>query len=169
VKSIVLIFLYCASWSLGFGQNTEQVKVSDLSLKSYLSAVISSDYPRVASMTHPRIVDLAGGEDFLISQMEEEKKMYNDMNLRLINITTGATSPIVAAGPELHALIPYTAEYDNGGSVYIEKNYYLASSLDGGSLWYFLDFKKYDVESIKAFLPEYNSRLDAYLNEDSPR
>jgi hypothetical protein len=165
----VLILLYCASWSLGFCQNTEQIKVSDISLKSYLAAVISSDYPIIASMTHPRIVEMAGGVAFLISQMDEEKKMYNDMNLRLINITTDTTSPIVAAGPELHALIPYTAEYDQGGSVYNEKNYFLASSLDGGKSWYFLDFKKYDVESIKAFLPEYNSKLDIYLNEDSHR
>lgn len=165
----MLLFLYCSSWSIGTGQSAEKVSISDQSLNKYVEAIISGDYSTTTAMTHPRVVELAGGEKFFISQVAEEQKMYNGINLRLLNIVTDQPSPIVEAGQELHALIPYTAEYDNGGNLYHEKNYFLAASLDGGIVWYFLDFKKYDVESIKVFLPDYNSSLDTFFHSDIER
>lgn len=131
----------------------------------YRDAVLSEDIDQLIALTHPNIIKLAGGQEFVHNSFLEDTKMYHEMQLRLDKMQTKGESKIIKSGEELHALVPYVKEFITvDGSNYKEENFYLAASVDMGMTWTFVDMKKYDSESIRVFVPEYNGRLDIFLN-----
>lgn len=164
MKSIVLFFLYFYSIVSLIGQKTIDLSLLKADLAQYIGAYTSGDSKAMASLIHPVVSDMAGGQDIIASQLEEEKNMYHQLNLRLVDMSTGIPSPVVTAGAEWHLVIPYKASYESAGSLYDESGYFLAASQDEGQSWYFLDLKQYSTESLKTFLPYYNEALEQYMN-----
>lgn len=146
-----------------FAQKSEDYVTLQSYVDLYTQAIKESNFEKIAMMTHPNIVKMGGGQEFMVNELSSENEMYNGLNLRLLNIKTNSTSKIISAGEELHAIVPYIIEYQNGEESYEEENFFLAASLDNGTSWYFVDYKKYDPESIKVFLPNYNERLNIFL------
>lgn len=156
----ISLFL-CISLSAQKGDN---YKILETYVETYTTAVKKGDLTKITALTHPAIIEMGGGQEFMLNELSAEHEMYNSLNLRLLNITTKSTSKIIDAGDELHAVVPYVIDYQNGEEQYKEENFYLAASLDSGVTWYFVDYKKYDAESIKLFLPNYNERLNIFLS-----
>lgn len=137
----------------------------DSCMAVYVDAIKSSDIDVLTKMTHPNVVKLGGGYDYAHSALLEDEQMYNQMQLRMTSIFTKGESKIIQAGDEMHALVPYVKEFITlDGDNYKEENFYLAASQDQGMSWTFVDMKKYDSESIKFFVPNYNGRLDVFLD-----
>jgi hypothetical protein len=154
-----LVTLPLFLWS----QDSEHYETLASALVIYTNAQEQGDFEKLLTLTHPAIIQVGGGKDMIKQELESEKVMYNQLNLRLVNINTKDATKIVPAGDEWHALVPYSVEYDQSGNIYKEENFYLAASQDQGESWYFVDFKKYDPESIKLFIPNYNERLNIFL------
>lgn len=161
---LTLISLMVGCYSLMSAQDNSAYTKLDSCMAIYVEAIKTSDIDILTKLTHPNVVKMGGGYDYAYSAHLEDKQMYNQMQLRLSTMFTKGESKIIEAGEELHALVPYVKEFVKlDGSSYNEENFYLAASQDQGMSWTFVDMKKYDSESIKFFVPNYNGRLDVFL------
>ena len=131
----------------------------------YTHSLQQGDFDQLLSLTHPGVIKLSGGMDYARQDLERDAQEYNRMQLRLTSIETKTSSKIIESGDELHAIVPYEKLYENEGIKHEESNYYLAASIDNGETWTFLDLRKYDIESIKLFIPAYDGRLDVFLEQ----
>ena len=115
-------------------------------------ALEQEDFDLLISLTHPDVINIAGGLEYAKQDLMRDAQEYNRMQLRLTSVETKISSKIIEAGEELHAIVPYEKLYENEGLKHEESNYYLAASLDGGETWTFLDLRKHDTQSIPLFL-----------------
>ena len=131
--------------------------------ESYKEAYLAVDRNTLLDFTHPHIIQVSGGKDFVIEDMTLDYNMYASSGLVIDDILLKQGSKIVKVGSDLHAMYPYERHLKKSKEELVEKNFFLVVSKDDGNTWSFTDMKKYDKESIKIFIPNYNERFNIYL------
>lgn len=140
----------------------------DESIKSsfaeYKKALLNIDRTTLAKMEHPNIIKMGGGSAYYIDDLTEEYNMYSSAGLEIKDINIKESSKVIQAEADLQAMVPYVRSLHNGTEIVNEQNFFLVTSMDEGKSWFFTDMKKYSAESIKVFIPNYNERLNIYIN-----
>ncbi|MEL6390443.1 MAG: hypothetical protein AAFQ02_09790, partial [Bacteroidota bacterium] len=135
------------------------------SFEIYSDAIISKDFKTAVSKSHPAIVELGGGEVYVIDDLQRDHDMYAAIGVHTIKMEAKQPSKVIEAGNELHAMLPVEHYMKTPVDTTQTTQYYLAVSRDEGSSWYFVDMKRHDESSIKVFLPNYDDRLNVYLRQ----
>jgi len=125
------------------------------------------DQAVLVDMAHPNIIEVGGGPYYYIETLSDEYNMYSKQGLSLKNLIIKKASKVVKTDADLQAMVPYIRTFDADSGPITEDGFFLIVSQDGGKSWYFTDMKKYDAESIKLFIPNYNERLNIYINSVS--
>ena len=165
MKALLLGFTLLLCF-LNVSAQSEQVRRMQVGFEKYKSALIDKDYETLISLSHPRIVEMGGGKVYMIDDVKKDINMYEAIGVTLVDIQSKLPSSIIKAGDELHAMLPVERILKTPLDTTREANYFLATSPNGGASWYFVDMKKQDAESIKFFLPNYDSRLNVYLKQN---
>lgn len=140
-----------------YGQVNKQTIKAQAELTT--KALMEDDYVTLLKFTHPKVIEMLGGQEVMISLIRKGKVEMEQQGIKIESATFGEASDPVKAGDEIHCLIPQivTVKVPNGRM----KNtaHLLAVSKNNGGHWYFLDTANLTAEQIKSFLPNYNSEL----------
>lgn len=136
----------------------------EASFEIYKKAVLDVDRITLANMEHPNIVKMGGGSIYYMDELTQEYNMYSASGLAIKDLRINESSKVIRAEDDLQAMVPYVRSLDTGTEIINEENFFLVTSQDGGKNWFFTDMKKHSSESIKVFIPNYNERLNIYVN-----
>lgn len=162
--------LYTAVFTiLFFGLHAQKDFDSSIraSFKIYKEAIKNVDRATLVKMEHPNIVKMGGGPSFYFDELTQDFNQYSAEGLKLNDLRIKESSKVVKAENDFQAMVPYIRSLERGSEIIKEENFFLATSQDGGKQWYFTDMKKYSTESIKTFIPNYNDRLNIFINSIS--
>ena len=133
--------------------------------ESYQEALLANNVSKVADFVHPNIIEIGGGKTYFVDGLTEEINMYRRSGMILDEIIVNQPSKVLESEDGfLQAMLPYTKSYETKGESVNESHFFHVCSFDKGKTWHFTDLKQYDSESIETFIPNYNKRLNIYLN-----
>lgn len=168
IKSISLFAFFVLVSSSLLGQ-THDGKIR-ASFEEYRKALVEVNLDKLLTFAHPNIVRMGGGANYYIDEIRDEYNMYSAAGLKIKDININVPSKILSAPSGLQGMVSYTRTLVNEESKELpEKHFFLITSQDNGVTWKFTDMKKYDPRSLKLFVPDYNERLNIYLNSINHR
>lgn len=160
----VLLFLLLFTVSVGVIHAQEYDASIEDAFSKYRQAYLSVDRAKLVEMSHPNIVEMGGGTTYLIEEITQDYNMYASLGLALMDLTINKPSKVLKVDDSLQAMLPYERTLEKEEDIISEKGFFLIISEDDGESWSFTDMRKYDAESIKVFIPNYNERLNIYIN-----
>jgi hypothetical protein len=120
-------------------------------------AMLRRDHEKLADLTHPVVVDLAGGRAKFIKVVERMADGMAKDGLTFRDIRLSSPSKAVEAKGQLYAVFPYTLEMTGPrGEAASQPSYFICVSGDRGQKWSFLDGDgvRGDRARLKRFLPD---------------
>jgi len=140
-----------------FGQVDSNVIKEQAELTA--KALLNDDYETLIRFTYPKVIELVGGRDKMISLIKKGKIEMGEQGISFEKVIIGKPSNIVIAGSEIHCLVPQTVYMKVPKGKLKSGTQLLAVSQDNGSNWFFIDAVNLNKENIKIVLPNYNFDL----------
>ena len=152
-----LTFLLTFLTTLTFAQVDSDVikKQAELTAK----ALLNDDYETLIKFTYPKVIELVGGRDKMISLIKKGKIEMGQQGISFDKVIIGKPSKTVIAGDEIHSLVPQTVYMKVPKGKLKSETQLLAVSRDNGSNWFFIDAVSLNKDNIKRVLPNYNFDL----------
>ena len=152
-----LTFLLTFLTTLTFAQVDSDVikKQAELTAK----ALVNDDYETLIKFTYPKVIELVGGRDKMISLIKKGKIEMGQQGISFDKVIIGKPSKTVIAGDEIHCLVPQTVYMKVPKGKLKSETQLLAVSRDNGSNWFFIDAVSLNKDNIKRVLPNYNFDL----------
>jgi len=156
MKNVLLLFVLLPC--LAFAQVDK--KIIKQQAEQLAAAMISNDYQTIANFTHPKVVELLGGRDKMISIIKNGNIEMMKQGISFDKTIIGRPlDQVVKAGNEIHCLVPQTVFMKVPKGKMKQESHLLAISKDNGVHWYFIDTVKLTDENVKSVLPNFNSDL----------
>jgi len=157
-----LLFI-CFSSYLVSAQDVHDVAIIK-AFEEYKYSYLEVDKTALLDFTHPHIIQVSGGADYILEDITTDYNMYASSGLVIADILLRQGSKVIQVGKDLQAMYPYERHLKKAKEDLVESGFFLVVSGDKGKTWSFTDMKKHDGESIKIFVPSYNDRFNIYLN-----
>ena len=125
-------------------------------------AMLEENHARMADLTHPMLIKLAGGRDTYIKKLEEMANDLRHQGLKFQSFDFGTPSALRESGGVLYAIYPYFLRLTGpNGELARQPAYLICTSSDGGITWKFLDGAgvKDDRSKLKQLLPRFPDDL----------
>ena len=128
---------------------------SDLvkSVKTYIDAYIDADVETLFFLTHPNIVSMGGGKEYVLEDIRGERKAFDNMNMDFLEGMVGTPSIAIESNDELQIVVPITYIVMFNDEKYKSNSSLFAGSSDGGETWRFINLDQHDKESLKIYVP----------------
>ena len=140
-----------------FGQVDSNVIKEQAELTA--KALLNDDYETLIRFTYPKVIELVGGRDKMISLIKNGKIEMGQQGISFQSVIIGKPSQTVIAGSEIHCLVPQTVYMKVPKGKLKSETQLLAVSRDNGSNWFFIDAVNLNRDNIKIVLPNYNFDL----------
>src|SRR5688572_33189508 len=101
-----LTFLLTLLTTAAFGQVDSKVIKEQAELTA--KALLNDDYETIIKFTYPKVIELVGGRDRMISLIKKGKIEMGQQGISFDKVTIGKPSKALIAGDEIHCLIPQT-------------------------------------------------------------
>ena len=154
VTIILLSLISCAQ------VKQEEIKTEDPKLKEIkaraeesMNSFASGDYQKVADLTYPKVVEMMGGREKMISSVEQQMKAMKAQGAEFISASVGVPQEVVASDSQLFALVPYTLKLKLPKGVATQQSYLLAISNKDDVKWTFIDVTDFDEPLLKTVVP----------------
>ncbi|HEY3405787.1 MAG TPA: hypothetical protein VGK59_20525 [Ohtaekwangia sp.] len=154
-KYLIFIFLLSGPLVLAQGNNQHVKEQAEATAK----ALIEDDYETLLKFTYPKVIELVGGRDQMISLIKKGKIEMKEQGITFEQVTIGEPTPIVTAGNEIHCLIPQTILMKVPNGKVRSESHLLAVSQNSGEHWFFIDTVKLNKDNIKMVVPNFNEAL----------
>lgn len=117
------------------------------------------EYRQVAHMTHPKIVEAAGGVLKLRDTLKQ-KLSPSKLRGRIKSMDFKEPGKITKIANGLIAIVPYEATFEVKNKLYVVESFYLAWSNDQGKIWVFVDgIGAYQEGAMEQLFPGYKGEL----------
>jgi len=125
----------------------------------YADAVKSSNYDKIAELTHGDILTMGGGKDFIIADLKAEGDQLQNQGFSYTGTEVGNHPEFLSANEELQTIIPikYYLTF-NSKEVEAWSNLF-AVSTDKGVTWKFVNLDKFDEPSLREFVSNVSPEL----------
>lgn len=163
MKTVSLLFLLSIGSYVLHSQDVHNSNIKK-AFQQYKSLYLTADKTALLEYTHPSIIQISGGEEYVIEDMTIDYNMYISSGLVITDLVLKQGSKVIQVGDDLQAMYPYERHLKKAKKELVENGFFLVVSTDDGGSWSFTDMKKHDRESIKIFVPNYNERFNIYLN-----
>ena len=121
------------------------------------SASVNSEWETVTKYTYPKIIELMGGKEQMISVMVNAME---EQQVKIISAEIGEPGKIYSSGEDnLFCLVPETIVIEIPNGKIKTDSYLLAVSENSGSRWYFIDTAQLNMDNVQEMLPNYNMEL----------
>jgi hypothetical protein len=124
-------------------------KVAKSKANEVVQATIKGEYDKVADFTYPKVVEMMGGREKMISVMKTAFKEMKAKGFETRSVKVGDPSPLVAGNTEVYTIVPFTLEMKVPGGSAIGKSFLLGISADKGKTWTFVDGSGISTEKKK--------------------
>jgi len=124
------------------GQEVYDQNIST-AFEAYKTAYLEVDRKKLLSFVHPHVIQISGGQDYVIEDMTNDYNMYASSGLVIRDLILKQGSKVIPVGEELQAMFPYERSLHKAGEELLEKGFFLLVSQDEGTSWTFTDMKKY--------------------------
>jgi len=148
VKVFCILLLSCL---LSISSVRGQGSISE-SAQEFVDAYVKSEFVKVASMTHPDLVDMNGGEQFVIDDLKAERISSSAEGLIYNSAEVKEPLKILQHNNELQAIIPIEYTMQLIDKEYINKTYLLAVSDDEGKTYKYVNLMQFDDASLGEFI-----------------
>ncbi len=130
-----------------------------IQVKSYANAVKTNDYEKVADLTHPDVISMGGGQEFIISDLKAEGDQLKSQGFSYTGIEVGNHPEFLVTTEEMQTIIPvkYFMSF-NSKEVESWSNLFAVSS-DKGVTWKFVNLDKFDEPSLREFVSNVSPEL----------
>ncbi|HXV78007.1 MAG TPA: hypothetical protein VD788_16985 [Candidatus Polarisedimenticolaceae bacterium] len=126
---------------------------------AYFDALRVSDFPTLAGLTCPAVVDSVGGYGAFITSLQAMDRERAAQGIEWGEVTIESVSEPVVAGEQLHVLIEVRQQIGSPSGKTKKKTYMLGVSEDAGDSWTFVDATKLDAANKQKLFPEFNDAL----------
>jgi len=119
------------------------------------AAFLNHDYKTFIDYTHPRIIELIGNVDDMISKLQSDSAFTNS----ILSVSFGKPSNIIANGDLFQCTLPETTEILVDKGRLVNQSTLVAISYDGGIHWYFIEAAGKTLSELRNFIPEISDQL----------
>jgi hypothetical protein len=140
---------------------TEGLKVEEIKAKAEesSSSFISGDYQKMVDLTYPKVVELMGGREKMISSVEQQMKEMKAQGVEFTSTSVEVPKEVVAADSQFFAIVPYTLKMKTSEGILTQQSYLLAISNKDSIKWTFIDVTGVDEAQLKTIVPGVIGRL----------
>lgn len=156
-QAIPLALLLVILNTMSFAQVDSRVIKEQAELTA--NALLNDDYETVIKFTYPKVIEMVGGRDKMISLIKNGKTEMKQQGITFNKVIIGRPSKTVIAGNEIHCLIPQTIYMKVPKGKMKSETYLIGVSRDKGVNWYFIDAANLNNDNVKRVLPNYNFDL----------
>lgn len=129
------------------------------SAQTYTQAYIDSDVDKLFFLTHPNIVSMGGGKEYVLEDIRRERMAFDNMNMKFVSGDVGTPSIPVTENGELQVIVPVKYVVDLNGDKYESNSSLFAGSSDDGETWRFVNLDQHDRESLLLFIPSLSDQI----------
>lgn len=151
----------CIMLLIGFVLTVPQAPADDAAVKKLAgelanrltSAVVKGDYEALADLTHPKVVESAGGRERLIKLSREAVEQMKAGGLELIESKAETPGHFVSEGESRFCTVPTRIVLRNGKKRITGRSFLIGCSPDAGKTWSFIEGAAGE-SSIRGLLPD---------------
>jgi hypothetical protein len=153
--TIVLLSLISCAQVKRDELKTEDVKVEEIKARAeeISNSFIRGDYQKFVDLTYPKLVELMGGREKMISSVEQQMQQMKAQGIDFASTSVDAPREVVPAGPQLFAIVPYSLKMKTPEGVITQQSYLLAISNRDSLKWTFIDVTDLNEAQLKAVVP----------------
>lgn len=118
---------------------------------------ISGDYDKFYDLTHPKLIDLAGGKDKLIESTQKAFAEMKSEGYEFVSMTVETPTQIVTDKDQTYAVLPTTVKMKVPQGEGEQSGFLLGISADNGQNWKFINGVSKD--QLKVLFPEAVDKL----------
>ena len=126
-------------------------------LMSYM--LEKSDIRGYVEFVHPAVLDMMGGKEQYIGQLENSRKDMKKLGISYLTVKSGTPSAIIQYGNELQCVVPQVVEIKTTAGVLRNESSLIAVSSDEGQTWLFIDTGGKDLQGVKEYFPKLSDEL----------
>lgn len=128
--------------------------------QAYLNAYIEQDVNTLLKYTHPNIIDMGGGEEYLVKDIAGELEMIKNQGLKYIGGEVMEANNNFELNGEKFFLIPHSWLVEIGGKSYKSVAYVLGVTSDDGMTWSFINVNKYNAKNLATYIPGFDDSIE---------
>jgi hypothetical protein len=121
--------------------------------KQLEDALSRKDYGKVIDLTYPKVIEVAGGRDKMLTETTREVQSMEAEGVTIISSSYGSPKQFVTDASGIYALIPVVSKVKATDGVFQTEGCLIAVSTDGGQNWTFVDASGKDQTELKKVLP----------------
>lgn len=122
-------------------------------------ATLAGDWETLINLTHPKIVELAGGRAKMLELLETQMGQMKKDGIVLKESAAGTPTQIAEAESTLYSVVPTRNVIEVPQGTLISNSYLIGASSDGGEHWTFIDSSP-GSERIRQIFPELPDSLE---------
>lgn len=162
------ITLVCVMLVLTLCVSGQTIKIHDPALSKVIKAkaalfssfLVKKDYKSYVKGIYPRIIDMVGGYDAMMSTLAGADQLMKEEKTELVSIGCEEPFSMVYTEDALQCVIPLTKVYKRGEANVSEKGILIGFSDDKGETWTFMEASGKDPDSVRKVFPEVDPLLE---------
>lgn len=154
VKLLLLGTLVAAQQSSPPTAQTPEAAAIKAEAENCSRAFTSGDFGKLIDLTYPKLIELSGGREKALAEVEGQMKELRDSGMKIISMTLGEPEPSVRAGATRVAVVPLRLRIEMPEQDIEVESFWLAVSTDEGKVWRFISGTSVNADALKLFLPE---------------
>lgn len=156
IAVLVLLFALPAVVS---ADDVEIKKVVKAKVEVLNEATVKGEFARIADLTHPKVVEIAGGREKMIALMEKSFKEMKEEGISVHSAKVGEPSDLARKGGDLYVVVPFDLTMKVEGGKITASGYVVGVSSDQGKVWTFVNSSS-SPGAIKLILPDLPNSLE---------
>src|SRR4051794_21150108 len=112
------------------------------------------DFPRFVDLIYPKVVEMAGGRERMVTDMTNELKQMEAEGVVILSSESGAATQFVRDGSGgIYAVLPTVTKTRTQTGVFQSDSNMIAVSNDGGANWKFIDASGQNNGELNKIIP----------------
>ncbi len=126
----------------------------------YAKAFIDANVDYILATTHPNILEMGGGEDFLRKDVVLDLEGFRNSGVTYTMATASDPSDSYQVGAETFYLVPIEWTAELGNSKYKSQQHILATTSDEGESWSFINVSKFSAKNLAVYIKGFNEAIE---------
>jgi hypothetical protein len=155
VVSLILLSSISCTQTRREDVKVEEIKVEEIKARAEesMNAFSSGDYQKMIDLTYPKLVELMGGREKMVSTMEQQMKGMKEQGAEVISTSIGVPQEVVPVESQFFSIVPYTLRIKIPNGVLNQQSYLLAISNKDSIKWTFIDVTQINESQLKMVVP----------------
>jgi hypothetical protein len=117
------------------------------------------DFARFVDFIHPKVVEMAGGRDTMVTDMTREIKQMELEGVVILSSESNAPTQFVRDGGSIYAVLPTITKTRTQTGVFQSESNMIAVSSDEGANWKFIDASGQNNGELNKLIPGVADKL----------